>query len=450
MLNQNKIHLLSVKTLTLISFLTIFLCNSLFAQGWFPLNSGITATCNGVFFIDANTGYINLTNDGNGQYLKTTNAGTNWSVQTTLPVPATDWQRSVFFTDVNTGYIISADPNNLDTGNVYKTINGGANWTSLTLPVYRHFCSIFFINSNTGYVSGWQVILKTTNAGSTWVSQSFPSGVELLWSIYFVDANTGYAAGGNTGRYIIKTTNGGNNWQTVYSHVDGLFFGISFIDANTGAAVGGKYSSPGSYVNRTTNGGINWTETFTDSSNIGYLWSVRFVSPSIGYAAGGNPGSNGLGVILKTTNAGLNWYQQTTNANYGLLGNYFTSENTGYVVGWGGHILKTTDGGGPIGIEPISNEVPAQFNLYQNYPNPFNPNTKIKFQIVKVGQTFLSVYDVLGREIATLLNEQLNAGTYEVDWDARNYPSGVYYYQLTVNSEQLSEYKETKKMVLMK
>jgi photosystem II stability/assembly factor-like uncharacterized protein len=445
MLAQYKFRSFRIKTLTLIYLATIFLCSQLFAQsGWFPLNSGTTAVCNGVFFIDANTGFINLTNDGNGHYLKTTNAGSSWS-ELTIPVPATDWQRAVFFTDVNTGYIASGD---IDTGNVYKTINGGANWTSLTLPVYREFCSMFFLNSNTGYVSGWQVILKTTNAGSTWVNQSIPSGVEWLWSIFFTDANTGYAAGGTnsiTERYILKTTNGGSNWQTVYSYPDGLFFGISFIDANTGAVVGGRYFSPGSYICRTTNGGINWTETFTNSVNLNYLWGVMYVSPSIGYASGGNPGSNGS-IILKTTNAGLNWYPQTTNTSYGLLGNYFTSINTGYVVGFGGHILKTTVGGGNfVGIETAGQEIPDKFHLFQNYPNPFNPATNIRFDISGNSFVSLKIYDVMGREVTSLVNEQLSSGAYEVDWNASNYPSGVYYYRMIAG-----EYSETKKMILVK
>jgi predicted nucleotidyltransferase len=65
-------------------------------------------------------------------------------------------------------------------------------------------------------------------------------------------------------------------------------------------------------------------------------------------------------------------------------------------------------------------------------------------------KTKLTIFDVLGKEIAILVNEQLNPGTYEVEWDASNLPSGVYYYQLTINNEQLSIFKETKKMVLIK
>ncbi len=97
------------------------------------------------------------------------------------------------------------------------------------------------------------------------------------------------------------------------------------------------------------------------------------------------------------------------------------------------------------GIQPVSNEIPNQYSLSQNYPNPFNPATNIKFQIPKAGFVNLIVYDALGREVSTLVNEQLNPGTYGIDWNASNYPSGVYYYKLIAG-----RFSETKKMILMK
>jgi hypothetical protein len=115
----------------------------------------------------------------------------------------------------------------------------------------------------------------------------------------------------------------------------------------------------------------------------------------------------------------------------------------------------------PVGVNQISTEVPESFTLYQNYPNPFNPSTKIKFDVpdndtpplkgegapmVRRGMTTqLIIYNSLGQEVAVLVNEQLQPGTYEVDWIAADMPSGVYYYTLTAG-EQL----HTKKMVLIK
>ncbi len=107
----------------------------------------------------------------------------------------------------------------------------------------------------------------------------------------------------------------------------------------------------------------------------------------------------------------------------------------------------------PIGIEPITSEIPNDFKLYQNYPNPFNPTTKIKFDVPlsplnergEGGFVSLKIYDVAGREIATLLDESLNPGSHEMEWDASNYPSGVYYYKL-----ETTNFSESKKMVLIR
>jgi len=103
-----------------------------------------------------------------------------------------------------------------------------------------------------------------------------------------------------------------------------------------------------------------------------------------------------------------------------------------------------------IGIQPISNEIPASYELYQNYPNPFNPVTKIKFNIsLNVKHQTLNVklviYDILGHEVAMLVNEQLRPGTYEVDFDGSGFSSGVYYYRL-----EAGDFAGTKKMVLAK
>ncbi|MBL7127997.1 MAG: T9SS type A sorting domain-containing protein [Ignavibacteria bacterium] len=99
----------------------------------------------------------------------------------------------------------------------------------------------------------------------------------------------------------------------------------------------------------------------------------------------------------------------------------------------------------PNYIKRLHTEIPVNFKLYQNYPNPFNPATLINFDLPKSMFTKLIVYDMLGKEVATLLNEKLNAGSYEVDWDASGYTSGVYFYKL-----QTGEYSETKRMVYMK
>ncbi|MEO8514229.1 MAG: T9SS type A sorting domain-containing protein [Ignavibacteria bacterium] len=98
-----------------------------------------------------------------------------------------------------------------------------------------------------------------------------------------------------------------------------------------------------------------------------------------------------------------------------------------------------------IGIEPINNSIPEKFALLQNYPNPFNPETKINFSVPEKSFVEIKVYDALGRETAVLLNEEVNAGNYDVNFNASSYPSGIYFYRLSTGS-----FTETKKMVLVK
>jgi hypothetical protein len=110
-----------------------------------------------------------------------------------------------------------------------------------------------------------------------------------------------------------------------------------------------------------------------------------------------------------------------------------------------------------IGIKKIDNIITNVYSLFQNYPNPFNPSTKIRFSIgpplnplLKAGLrnegiAILRIYDILGKEVATLINEQLSAGTYEVEWNAEKYPGGIYFYRLTAGNNII-----TKKMILLK
>lgn len=89
--------------------------------------------------------------------------------------------------------------------------------------------------------------------------------------------------------------------------------------------------------------------------------------------------------------------------------------------------------------------IPLHFGVSQNYPNPFNPKTKIKYQIPKSSFVNLKIFDIIGREVITLVNEEKQMGYFEIDFDGSNLPSGVYFYRL-----QAGAFKETKKLILMK
>lgn len=104
----------------------------------------------------------------------------------------------------------------------------------------------------------------------------------------------------------------------------------------------------------------------------------------------------------------------------------------------------------PISVSGNNTSLPRSFNLEQNYPNPFNPKTIINYQLPISSYVKLVIYDVIGREIAILVDQKQNAGKYDVEWDAVNYPSGIYFYKLTVTGASEESYSDTKKMVLLK
>jgi hypothetical protein len=104
-----------------------------------------------------------------------------------------------------------------------------------------------------------------------------------------------------------------------------------------------------------------------------------------------------------------------------------------------------TVGSSPTGMTNINTTIPVKYNLKQNYPNPFNPMTQIEFGIPKNKFVKITVFDITGREIEKLINQELNAGTYKVEFNGDSYPSGMYFYKLETDG-----FSETRKMVLIK
>jgi hypothetical protein len=188
---------------------------------------------------------------------------------------------------------------------------------------------------------------------------------------------------------------------------------------------------------KTTDGGESWSRSASAIQSLST--ELHFVSTSVGYLVASG------GAIWKTTDGGTTWNQQVSGTSQNLQSVFFTSATTGYAVGWYGTILKTTTGGSTTSVEQFSYERPEGFQLFQNYPNPFNPSTRIKFEVPSSKVVTLNVYDVLGREVATLVNEELNAGSYETTFDAKKLASGVYFCRLKAGG-----FVQTRKMLLVR
>jgi hypothetical protein len=156
-------------------------------------------------------------------------------------------------------------------------------------------------------------------------------------------------------------------------------------------------------------------------------------------------------MIFKSTDGGETWDTTAVPTTGNLNAIYFFDENRGFAVGDSRVILHTSNGG-VTGVRDRGGQLPARFALEQNYPNPFNSVTVIRYQLPVNSHVTLKLYDVLGREVATLVSEQLHAGEYPVTWEAVGFPSGVYFYRLSVraSSGQAGSFAETKKLVLIR
>jgi len=321
-----------------------------------------------------------------GKILRTDNGGINWNIIYIDP-DTTKQFWGLFFVNQNTGFLTGSS------GTIMKTTNKGNNWTVLNSTTQTILDGIWFLNENTGYVGGANIFLKTTDGGQTWINKigNFISPFETAESVFFSDENTGYYCTNTSNCRIVKTTNGGDTWNLIH-----------------------------------------------DQSNIGAGWSMSFTNAFTGYVCTGN------GKVLKTTDAGNSWGVQNTPLSENLYEIHFPNENTGYISSWSGKILKTTNGGLTF-ISRINNEIPSSFKLHQNYPNPFNPSTNISFEIPNNEFARLEVFDMNGKSVSVLTNENLKAGNYKLTFNASKLASGIYYYKLT--SGYLSE---TKKMIYFK
>jgi photosystem II stability/assembly factor-like uncharacterized protein len=401
-------------------------------MNWTQISTGFKGDLLDVVFLNNSTGFT-IDYD---RILKTTNSGINWTAYYLGIQEWSPYLENIMFVNDNTGYA------GIDGGKVAKTTNCGVNWSVYKTNCFDHLHGMSFPSADTGYaVTKYGFYLKTTNGGVNWITLERIQE-HAFGDVYFINNNTGFAAGNSGDVGIIRrTTNGGVNW-TLLMFDSIVYFTDAFAsDPNTWFASGNYQngSSVNGVIARSTNAGLTWAETRFPM----FINSIHFPTPTVGYA------SSYYGVMYKTTNRGESW-EPTECINYNSsFGIFFINENTGWAVGYDGQIIKTTTGGGnPIGIEPVSSAIPESFMLHQNYPNPFNPATRIRFSI-PVTQNPVSVsliiYDILGREVKTLLNQNLTAGEYSVDFDASLLPSGVYFYQL-----RSGDFTESRKMILLK
>ncbi|RPI18701.1 MAG: T9SS C-terminal target domain-containing protein [Ignavibacteriae bacterium] len=413
---------------------------------WYNLSKADALSGGRVQFTDAFTGW---TTDGTA-ISRSTDGGTTWIVQN---ISGAGGVNGLWFLNNNTGFI-SCDINGYPNHRILKTTNSGVNWTEILNIVGK----IFFCNSSIGFIQQQvsvykSVLWKTTDAGNNWAAIYNDTSFYGFKDTRFINSSTGYAISALTTayytRFISKTTDGGYTWFNQSPNPQGYYFtNAYFPDENTGytnCLPIGNIGRPKLF--KTTNGGVSWIE-----QNARSLWQVTtmyFRDANTGYISA-------TPYLMYTSNGGLNWNASIPGTMSNINDICFINEYTGWLSGNGNVIMKTTNGGGiMVNTQSTSNEVPTDFMLHQNYPNPFNPSTKIKFDIPetplsppfgKGGIVSLKIFDILGREVAILINDKLTPGTHEVDWNADSFASGVYFYSLFADGVVIN----TKKLVLMK
>jgi hypothetical protein len=281
--------------------------------------------------------------------------------------------------------------------------------------------------------------MKTTNGGINWISVPVDSSVVggfPIKSISFYNRRIGFACGGfiDLAGVIWRTTNYGVNWQATGVSPEPLVE-MAFNDSINIVGVGGDFEfGPG--MVKTRDGGDNWNyrtlELFGIPSSLALrkrneLWITMGVIPTFLFA----PDSTYHFVEIPTPD------------NKSIYDITFINERIGFCAGDSGAIYKYNPD--LVSVNNYDSGIPTEYKLFQNYPNPFNPSTKIKYQIPFAGLIRISIYDILGREIETIINQYQQAGTFETQWNASKHTSGIYYYRMSVN-----DYTSSKIMVLVK
>jgi len=379
-----------------------------------PLNQNITSFASNPSFV-----FTGLKVDGSfiKGIVRSSNNGNSWS------------QTGLTTYDI---YSIAVSSNNVFAGTedngVYRSTDNGNSFSQVSnFGTYSGEVALLisgnYIFAGMWYFAGGAVYLSTNNGTNWTLASQFNSPVKCL------AVNGSYLfAGTMTGGVYLSTNNGTTFAQTALNNQEVRCLAVNGSNVFAGTNPNGVFVS--------ANNGSTWSQT---SLNNGRINSLILSAANI--FAGTNEGN-----IYQSSNNGVSWVLRneglpTTYIGIGALlisDNYIFAGTQQYSV-WRRALPEL------IGIQNISTEVPASFYLYQNYPNPFNPSTKIRFLIPNLSDVKLTVYDAIGIQSAILVDQELKPGSYEVQWDASNYTSGVYYYKLTGN-----DYTNTKKLVLIK
>lgn len=417
-----------IKLSCIISFLA-FSISAAQNLSWELIASPVDKILRHVQFVNPDTGWAA---GEDGTIIRTNDGGYNWEVQSTN---VQTFIVSLFFLNENLGWALTAKSATPFGTTILHTTNGGVDWISEDFPQSSTIMNtIFFLDSLNGFVGG-KNISKTTDGGQSWeitnIDSSIVSGLPVH-NFKFYSREFGYACGGfiDLAGVIWKTSDGGNNWEATGVSPDQVFDMYIIDSLNAIALSGDPEGFYGIGLLKTSDAGIRWS--FNELQLFGLSFSINFRTSLDIWSASGFQ-------FLHSQDGGDSWTVEPTPNGSIVYDIYFLNSKEGIAVGDSGAILKY------ITIEDENNSPKNKFLLNQNYPNPFNPSTKISWQIYSKSLVSLKIYDVLGKKVSQLINEEESTGIYSVEFDGEDFPAGIYFYQLEAGNSS-----QTKKMVLLK
>jgi len=396
-------------------------------NSWYSISSGTSLRFQEGSFINENVGWIV---GDNGIVVKTTDGGDTWATQAFV---TSDNLSFVQFIDENTGWVTSEN-----NGEIWKTTDGGNTWqfkyeTLLDINLWQ----IQFVTPNIGWaVAEFGIIIKSTNGGESWFPQNSGTNSVNLRSLCFHDSENGWVVGKD--EYILRTTNGGDTWNLDRSGPGFELLHIFFLNNLDGWIIGTS-----GIILATNNGGI-------PVELVSFSAARKENQIQLSWIIATELNNQGFDIERKTKDdwkkiGFVNGNGTTTEMQYySFTDNIRLVNNVDRIY----YRLRQIDFDGTFeysNVVEVDLMKPNSYSLQQNYPNPFNPSTKISFTIPVIGYVTLDIYDVLGNQVASLINEEKPAGKYEVQINATDLSSGIYYYKLIAG-----DFVDVKKMILLK
>jgi hypothetical protein len=395
------------------------------------------------------------------------------------------WTKASLFAGAGTIHALAASGTTLfagtDAGGIYRSTDNGVSWTEANTGLTKLNIRSFAVTSGSIFCLTGDGIYRSDNGGTSWIQRN--AGLPSLAITSMVASGTTVFVGVGTGIVGGEGTNGGifglydmdTAWTASAPMLKNTHFSVSIALAISGDTVyAGIFSNA---VQWSTDNGKTWVNRNTGlptslisglircgsnmfanpvgwgdylSTDNGNSWSEAHTDPSIftfNCIASFGPtifGGTSSGVSVSTTN-GASWSLKSTGLPTTGINSLLVNGNDLFAGTSDGEVWRRPLSEMITGVNNDQSQIPNDYALEQNYPNPFNPSTTISFSLPSKEFVTVKIFDVMGRDVATVASEEMPAGTYQRQWNAQGQPSGVYFYRM-----QAGGYTATKRLVILK